>query len=91
MTWTYWLGVVVVIAALSAVSGLSPVGARPVARTGLMVAARIVLIAFVVIVLALFLARRARGGPSQDLLGSVAEIAAGRPAAVVVVARPADL
>jgi len=60
-------------------------------RTSLMVAIRIILIVFALIVLALFLARRAHGGPSHVLLRPVAEVAAGRAAAVMVIACAAYL
>ena len=90
MSWVFWLAVAVVIAAIAAVTGMKPAGTRPVARTGLMAVARVVLIIFVVIVIALFLTRRAREGPPHTLLRPVTEISAGRAAAVMVVARPAD-
>jgi hypothetical protein len=90
MSWVFWLAVAVVIAAIAAVTGLKPAGTRPVAGTSLMAVARIVLIIFVVIVIALFLTRRAREGPPHTLLRPVTEISAGRAAAVMVVARPAD-
>jgi uncharacterized membrane protein YeiB len=55
-----------------------------------MAVARVVLIIFVVIVIALFLTRRAREGPPHTLLRPVTEISAGRAAAVMVVPRPTD-
>ena len=88
--WPFWLAVAAVIAAVAAVTGIKPADTRPVARTSLMVAARIVLIAFLVIVLAVFLLRRAREGPPHGLLRTVPEISAGRAAAVMIVARPSD-
>jgi hypothetical protein len=90
MSWVFWLAVAVVIAALAAVTGIKPAGTRPVARTSLMAVARIVLIFFIVIVIALFLSRRAREGPPHGLLRLVPEISAGRAAAVMVVAGPSD-
>jgi hypothetical protein len=81
MSWVFWLAVAVVIAAIAAVTGIKPPGTRPVARTSLMAVARIVLIIFVVIVIALFLTRRAREGPAHTLLRPVTEISAGRAAA----------
>lgn len=90
MGWPFWLAVAAVIAAVAAVTGIKPEGTRPVARTSLMVAARIVLIAFVVIVIAVFLMRRAREGSPHGLLRAVPEISAGCAAAVMIVARPSD-
>jgi len=43
MTWLAWLGLAVVVAAIAAVTGMQPAGARPVARTSLMSVARLVL------------------------------------------------
>jgi hypothetical protein len=91
MSWLFWLAVAVVIAAVAAVTGIKPAGTRPVARTGLMAVARVVLIIFVVIVIALFLSRRAREGPPHGLLRAVPEISAGGAAAVMVITRPSDL
>jgi hypothetical protein len=60
MTWLAWLGVVVLIAAIAAVTGLKPKGTRHVARTRLMGGARLALLVIAVIVL--YLAYRARSG-----------------------------
>lgn len=60
MTWLVWLGIAVVIAAVAAVSGLQPAGARPVASTRLMGAARLVLLVLVIIFV--YFAWRARTG-----------------------------
>jgi hypothetical protein len=60
MTWFAWLGIAVVVAAVVAITGFGPKGGRPVARTGLMGVARMVLLA-VVLILA-YVAFRARGG-----------------------------
>ena len=49
MTWITWLGLAVVIVAIAAVTGIKPRGGRPVARTHLMGAARVVLVLVVVI------------------------------------------
>jgi hypothetical protein len=43
MSWLVWLALAVIVAAIAAVTGLQPKGGRPVARTGLMTAARVVL------------------------------------------------
>ena len=60
MTWYTWLILAMVVTAFAAVTGIKPKGTRPVARTGLMAAARVALAAFVLILL--YLAFRARGG-----------------------------
>jgi len=44
MTWLFWLMLVGFLVAVVAVFGIQPRGARPVARTGLMTVARLVLI-----------------------------------------------
>ena len=43
MSWLTVLWIVALIAALAAITGIKPTGTRPVARTGLMSAARVVL------------------------------------------------
>ena len=58
MTWVFWLTVAVIVATLAAVFGIKPRGTRPVARTSLMTVARIVLVLFLLIVVALYLERR---------------------------------
>ena len=50
MTWLGLLIAVAVIVAIVALTGVRPKGARPVARTGLMAAARVVLVALVAVV-----------------------------------------
>jgi hypothetical protein len=60
MTWLVWLAIAVVIAAVAAVSGLQPAGARPVASTRLMGTARLVLLVLVIIFV--YFAWRARTG-----------------------------
>jgi hypothetical protein len=60
MTWLAWLGLAVIVAAIAAVTGLQPKGARPVARTHLMGVGRVVLLALVLIFA--YLAFRARSG-----------------------------
>jgi hypothetical protein len=57
MTWYTWLIAAAFIAALAAVTGIKPKGTRPVAHTGLMSVARVVL-AFIVLI-CLWLAIRA--------------------------------
>jgi len=56
MTWLTALLTVAFVAAVAAVTGLVPSGARPVARTGLMNAARVALVA--VIAIAVYIALR---------------------------------
>jgi hypothetical protein len=60
MSWLVWLGLAVFLGVLAAVTGVKPVGTRHVAGTRLMGAARVVL--FIVIVIVLYLAWRARTG-----------------------------
>jgi hypothetical protein len=60
MTWFTWLGLAVLITAVAALTGIKARGTRPVARTQLMGAARIVLALGVL--LFLYLAYRARTG-----------------------------
>ena len=49
MSWLVWLALAVIVAGIAAVTGLQPKGGRPVARTGLMTAARVVLAIIVLI------------------------------------------
>jgi len=49
MTWLLWLVLAVIVAGIAAVTGLQPKGGRPVARTGLMHVARIMLVIIVLI------------------------------------------
>jgi len=49
MSWLVWLALAVVVAGIAAVTGIQPKGGRPVARTGLMTAARVVLAIIVLI------------------------------------------
>ena len=51
MSWTFWLGLAVVIGALAALTGLKPRGTRPVANTRLMGVARFILIVMVIVFL----------------------------------------
>jgi hypothetical protein len=60
VTWYTWLIAAALITAVAAVTGLSPKGGRPVARTGLMSVARVVLL--LVIVICAYLAYRAGAG-----------------------------
>jgi hypothetical protein len=60
MTWLVALGIVVVITAIAAVSGIKPEGTRHVARTRLMGVARLALVAAIII--AGYIAYRARFG-----------------------------
>ncbi len=52
------LGIAVVLVAVAAVTGLKPSGGRPVASTGLMTAARVVLVIIAVILAVAALAGR---------------------------------
>jgi hypothetical protein len=58
MTWLAWLALAVIVAAIAAVTGIAPKGGRPVARTGLMTAARFVLL--IVVAIFAYLAYSAR-------------------------------
>ena len=60
MTWLAWLGLAVLVTAIAAITGIKARGTRPVARTQLMAAGRIVLALGVL--LFLYLAYRARAG-----------------------------
>ncbi|MDZ4805885.1 MAG: hypothetical protein SGI90_13580 [Candidatus Eisenbacteria bacterium] len=60
MIWMMILGIVVLITAFAAVTGIKPKGSQPLARTRLIGVARLVLL-FAVILLA-YLAYRARSG-----------------------------
>jgi len=61
MTWLGWLIIAVLLTATAAVTGIKPSGTRHVARTGLMRAARFVLV-FVILVLAYVFYRARAGG-----------------------------
>jgi hypothetical protein len=50
MTPLGWLGLALLVAVVAALTGIKPKGTRPVARTGLMSAARLVLLAAVIII-----------------------------------------
>jgi hypothetical protein len=60
MTWLTWLVLAAIVAAVAAVTGIQPKGGRPVARTGLMHAARLALL--VIVIIFAYLAFRARSG-----------------------------
>jgi hypothetical protein len=60
VTWYTWLIAAALVVAVVAVTGLTPKGGRPVARTGLMSVARFVL--FVIVAICLYLAYRAGAG-----------------------------
>ena len=60
MNWLLWLVVAALIAAVAAVTGLQPKGARPIAHTSMMGVARIVLLTLAIIVA--YVAYRARSG-----------------------------
>lgn len=60
MTWLGWLIIAVLITAAAAVTGIKPGGTRHVARTGMMGAARFVLV--IVIVILAYAVYRARSG-----------------------------
>jgi hypothetical protein len=49
MSWLVWLALAVIVAGIAAVTGLQPKGGRPVARTGLMTVARVVLAIMVLV------------------------------------------
>jgi hypothetical protein len=56
VSWIVLLGIAVVLVAVASVTGIKPKGTRPVARTGLMTAARVVLLLGAAILVALALA-----------------------------------
>ncbi len=60
MSWLGWLGLVVIITGIAAVTGIKPKGTRHVAHTRMMWVARLVLVAVLIIVG--YLAFRARSG-----------------------------
>lgn len=60
MSWLFWLLLAAIVTAFAAVTGVKPKGTRHVARTGLMGAARLALLVFVVIFA--YMAFRARSG-----------------------------
>ena len=60
MSWFSWLGLVVLITAVAAITGIKPKGTRHVAHTRLMGVARFVLLVLVIIFA--YLAFRARSG-----------------------------
>ena len=79
MTWLTWLGLAVLITAIAALTGIKARGTRPVARTQLMGAARVVL-ALGVILRLLRLATRRHGRDSAEARAVAAAIAAIRHA-----------
>ena len=60
MTWYTWLIAAALITAVAAVTGLTPKGGRPVARTGLMSVARMVIV--LMILICVYFAYRASAG-----------------------------
>jgi hypothetical protein len=50
MNWMVWLGVVVVIVAVAAVTGIIPRGGRPVANSRMMSMGRVMLVIIVAII-----------------------------------------
>ena len=60
MSWLAWLGLAALVSALAAITGIKPKGTRHVAHTRLMGAARVVLLALVLILA--YFAFRARSG-----------------------------
>jgi hypothetical protein len=60
MSWLTWLGLAVLLTAVAAITGIKPKGTRHVAHTRLMGAARLALLALVIIFA--YLAFRARAG-----------------------------
>jgi len=61
MSWLGWLGLAVLITAIAALTGIKPKGTRHVARTRLMGAARLILLAVVIIIAYLVFRTRAGG------------------------------
>ena len=55
MTWLTWLGFAVLVAAIAAVAGIQPKGARPVAHTRMMGMARFALLVLCIILASLAL------------------------------------
>ena len=49
MSWLVWLALAVIVAGIAAVTGIAPKGGRPVAGTGLMQAARFMLLIMILI------------------------------------------
>jgi hypothetical protein len=60
MNWLAWLGLAVIVTAVAAITGIKPQGTRHVAHTRLMGAARLALLAIILIFA--YLAFRARSG-----------------------------
>jgi len=60
MSWLAWLGLVVLITAVAAITGIKPKGTRPVAHTRLMGGARLALLALAIVLA--YLVFRARPG-----------------------------
>lgn len=60
MSWLAILGIVVVIVAIAAVTGIKPKGTRPVARSRMMGVGRLALLVIVIIIV--FMVLRARSG-----------------------------
>lgn len=62
MTWLTWLVLAALVAAVAAITGAQPQGARPVARTRMMGAARLALVALALVML--YAAFRSQAGGS---------------------------
>ena len=60
MSWFEWIGIIVVITGIAAVTGIKPKGTRHIAHTSLMWAARLALV--VTIIIGGYLAFRAQSG-----------------------------
>jgi len=61
MTWLEWLGLVVLVTGVAAITGIKPKGTRHVARTRLMGGARLALVAVAIIIAYLVFRGRAGG------------------------------
>jgi hypothetical protein len=60
MNWLEWIGIIVIITGIAAVTGIKPKGTRHIAHTSLMWAARLALL--VALVIGGYLAYRAQSG-----------------------------
>jgi hypothetical protein len=60
MSWLFWLTMAVIMTAIAAVTGIQPAATRPIGRTGMMRAGRLVLAVLVIVFV--YAAFRARAG-----------------------------